>query len=383
MEGAFKSPFDEYMPYSMPPECRTAHFQMVMPTKWSTAHRPICIHLAGTGDQNYYRRRVFLANCLLKDGIGSIILTNPYYGVRKPAAQSGHSLQYVSDLFVTGGALILECLALIKWCTRAGFGPVVLHGISMGGFMASLAASAYDKPIPLVPCLSWTSGAPVFCDGVISHSVCWKVLTEQYARDSVYKDIRPLLEPFTFPSYVMNENDLYCSSPVTANSAASSQLDYMRSVIGRLTQMTYFGSGGGGVDVQLRPSAEPDLHELDQMQRDLELAVQLSEAQPAAPPSPLGDEVVDFMRQLLDCFTHLGNYALPEDPSNAHIVSAQHDAYVPRAGVLPLTKLWPGAQLRTVQGGHIGVYLRNAAGRSNDFRSAINDSIENHIAKYG
>jgi hypothetical protein len=33
----------------------------------------------------------------------------------------------------------------------------------MGGHMASLAASAWPKPISLVPCLAWTSASVTFC----------------------------------------------------------------------------------------------------------------------------------------------------------------------------------------------------------------------------
>ena len=32
--------------------------------------------------------------------------------------------------------------------------------------MASLAASAWPKPVALVPCLAWTSGSVTFCQGV-------------------------------------------------------------------------------------------------------------------------------------------------------------------------------------------------------------------------
>lgn len=49
---------------------------------------------------------------------------------------SRSSLHNVSDLFVMGGALILESLALLHWCQRQGFGPLGLTGISMGGHVS-------------------------------------------------------------------------------------------------------------------------------------------------------------------------------------------------------------------------------------------------------
>ena len=42
----------------------------------------------------------------------------------------------MSDLFVMGGALILESLALFHWCERHGLGPLAITGISMGGFVS-------------------------------------------------------------------------------------------------------------------------------------------------------------------------------------------------------------------------------------------------------
>ena len=41
-------------------------------------------------------------------GVGSLILENPYYGLRKPKGQLRSSLHYVSDLFVMGACLIME-----------------------------------------------------------------------------------------------------------------------------------------------------------------------------------------------------------------------------------------------------------------------------------
>lgn len=70
---------------------------------------------------------------LLKEGIGAIILENPFYGLRKPKSQIRSNLHYVSDIFVMGGCLILECIALLNWCEQMNLGPLGVTGISMGG----------------------------------------------------------------------------------------------------------------------------------------------------------------------------------------------------------------------------------------------------------
>lgn len=48
------------------------------------------------------------------------------------------SLHNVSDIFVMGGCLILETLALFHWCEKEGFGPLGITGISMGGHVGIL-----------------------------------------------------------------------------------------------------------------------------------------------------------------------------------------------------------------------------------------------------
>ena len=67
---------------------------------------------------------------------------NPFYGSRKPAKQRGDSLMHVSDIMVTGIAIVTEALSLIEYLkvnNHLGmFGPFGVTGISMGGHMAGL-----------------------------------------------------------------------------------------------------------------------------------------------------------------------------------------------------------------------------------------------------
>lgn len=73
---------------------------------------------------------------LLKAGIGGILLENPYYGVRKPQDQLRSSLHYVTDIFIMGGCLMLECLVLLNWLEEQGYGPLGVSGVSMGGHVS-------------------------------------------------------------------------------------------------------------------------------------------------------------------------------------------------------------------------------------------------------
>lgn len=122
IEGNFTTPLELHIPGVVPEAAQKAYFQLLIPNKWKNEeHKPICIHLAGTGDhvsklgfyrlriavkakpfkqnesicafcicifQFFWRRRNFIAKPLLKEAnIGSIILENPFYGLRKPDDQ--------------------------------------------------------------------------------------------------------------------------------------------------------------------------------------------------------------------------------------------------------------------------------------------------------
>lgn len=168
-KGEFKSPLTKLVPKALPPESEIAHFQLVLPNSWKS-QKPICIHLAGTGDHFFWRRRRFMAGPLAKENnIGSIILENPFYGYRKPKNQVRSAVNHVSDIFVMGTALLVESVALLLWCQRKGFGPLGITGISMGGHMATVAASGWFDPLAIVPCLSWSSAGPAFTDVCIDY----------------------------------------------------------------------------------------------------------------------------------------------------------------------------------------------------------------------
>ncbi|CAF1320758.1 unnamed protein product [Rotaria sordida] len=138
----FRSPFVNYLPHLVPSQVATAHFQLVL----SRDHRfgidsiPIEISYDGTGDHGFCRRRLFTAVSLINQyPIGSILLENPYYGLRKPPDQSRSSLLYVTNLYIMGEALVLETLMLLHWCQKMKLTSAILHGFSLDGHMASLA----------------------------------------------------------------------------------------------------------------------------------------------------------------------------------------------------------------------------------------------------
>ena len=247
--------------------------------------------------------------------IGSIILENPYYGVRKPKSQLRSSLHHVSDLFLMGACLIMESQVLLRWALNQGFGPLCCHGISMGGHMASLAASAWPQPIGLVPCLSWTSASVTFCQGVMSRAINWRLLRDQLSEIKEYKScVWDLVDSPEF-----NSEEKCPVPPSFSNSPPTTVLPQL-----------------------FQHKNTPD--------RD----------------------TLHFMRGLMDECTHLGNYSLPVDTGLIELVVAEHDAYQPRQGVVPLDQLWEGCRTRILNEGHIRSYLFH----QNVFRSAVYQALD-------
>lgn len=60
VEGKFKSPFSKLVPELVSSEIEDAYFQMILPLKWkSDSYKPVCIHLAGTGDHVSIKKTFF------------------------------------------------------------------------------------------------------------------------------------------------------------------------------------------------------------------------------------------------------------------------------------------------------------------------------------
>ncbi|XP_028445057.1 protein ABHD18 isoform X2 [Perca flavescens] len=389
-DGFFISPLEHLVPGILPPEAVKARFQFIVPKRWQK-DRPVCIHLAGTGDHYFWRRRTLMARPMVKEaGMASLLLENPYYGYRKPKDQLRSSLKNVSDLFVMGGALILESTVLLRWLEREGYWPLGMTGISMGGYMASLAVTNWPKPIPLIPCLSWSTASSVFTTGVLSKAVNWRELEKQYAINSVYEEeIIKLLEYCGADSFKMgpefaknvdsSEHLLVLSgddrATVGLNSKAGGEAEAGRGL--------FIGGGleGGSARVdQLLSSVNSSGMSLDTLPSLLANNTLLGKKTDFAKcyrPS-LHRESISFMKGVMDECTHMANFSVPVDTSLIIVVQAKEDAYIPRTGVLSLQEIWPGCEVRYLNGGHISAYLF----KQNVFRQAIYDTFNRFCLKY-
>jgi hypothetical protein len=69
------------------------------------------------------------------------------------------------------------------------------------------------------------------------------------------------------------------------------------------------------------------------------------------------EEVFQFMRGIMDECTHLKNFSVPVDTDLIIAVAAQADGYVPRDNVDHLAEIWPGAEVRYLDAGHVSAFL--------------------------
>ncbi|XP_037872276.1 protein ABHD18 isoform X3 [Bombyx mori] len=466
----------------------------------------------------YWRRRNLMVKPLLKEaGIGGIILENPFYGLRKPIDQIRSSLHNVSDIFVMGGCLILESLVLFHWCERNGLGPLGVTGLSMGGHMASLAATNWPKPLVLVPCLSWSTASAVFLQGVMAHSINWDLLEDQYLSDGEYreklskmvtivdeaflagkkfartysqnmeKNVQTATQTKTSDNvgnnnnknlditYKENKNEsentekvidvtktVLDSNKIVKNANRTeleNQIENLNEELKKLLEeckinQALYEKLISNKKFELDPQDIEDINKLTEnklkemllkckvaelrneetllsetlthtkesndttKQRNMGTsnitadntnvpilkAPEKNELIPEADKSkswnitdftsdiwanlpffkPSGKkidigkihwrdrEALQFMRGIMDECTHLSNFSVPFDTSLIIAVCAQHDAYVPRDDVGTLEEIWPGAEVRYVDAGHVSAYLLHQS----LFRSCIIEAFE-------
>ncbi|XP_059732040.1 protein ABHD18 isoform X3 [Bos taurus] len=360
LDGHFVSPMAHYVPDIMPVESVIARFQFIVPKEWNSKYRPVCIHLAGTGDHHYWRRRTLMARPMIKEArMASLLLENPYYGCRKPKDQIRSSLKNVSDLFVMGGALVLESAALLHWLEREGYGPLGMTGISMGGHMASLAVSNWPKPMPLIPCLSWSTAS-----GVFTTTDSFKMGQEFVKRFPSSADKLTNLNLVSrtlnldMTDQVVSQKPVEChKSSKTSISATSEGL-----LLQDTSKMDCFNHTLSTNKSSYTSCSPQSCHLLSKEQRR----------------NNLQKESLIFMKGVMDECTHVANFSVPVDPSLIIVVQAKEDAYIPRTGVRSLQEIWPGCEIRYLEGGHISAYLF----KQGLFRRAIYDAFERFLHKY-
>ncbi len=121
------------------------------------------------------RARFGIARRLAQRGIGSLVLENPYYGIRRPIDHDGQPIRTVADFFQMGIGAVVEGRGLLATVRERGFTPGVA-GYSMGGNIAALVSSTMPFPVATAPLAASYSPAPVYLDGALRGGIDWDAL---------------------------------------------------------------------------------------------------------------------------------------------------------------------------------------------------------------
>ena len=174
--GWFESPAAEQLPR----EARSARVRWLEPERQETdAPAPVCVLLASWADAGHaLRERLVLP--LVRQGIGMMLLENPYYGHRCPTGQEGAQLRRVSDLITMWLATWREARALLRWLRDEGI-PSGVAGYSMGAQVGAMVGVSIPWRIAIAPLVSSTSPAWPFTEGILGQLPAWDVLGERAA----------------------------------------------------------------------------------------------------------------------------------------------------------------------------------------------------------
>lgn len=186
---------------------------------------------------------------------------------------------------------------------------------------ASLAASLWPKPVAIVPCLSWVTASCVFCEGLLSNAVCWDVLEEQLFYSRIGRDERRR-ELF---QYITERHHSEEHFKIISGEQYSGEINNLTKVSNRKRRRKYTPQ----------------------------------------------QETVSTLRTILDAATHLATFPSPLVPQLAVFVAAKDDVYVPRQNVTDVRSVWPGCEVRYVEGGHVSSTLLNQS----HFRHALVESM--------
>ncbi len=164
--GIFESPVPD-----LPAHSRFGAVTRVSPS----AGTDRMVVLMAAWNEHDARARLGIARRLARRGIGSLILENPYYGIRRPRDRGGQAIRTVADFFLMGMGAVAEGRALLATIRAAGLTPGVA-GYSMGGNVAALISSTMPFPVATAPLAASYSPAPVYLDGALRGGIAWDAL---------------------------------------------------------------------------------------------------------------------------------------------------------------------------------------------------------------
>lgn len=229
--------------------------------------------------------------------------------------------------------------------------------------MASLAATVWPKPLVLVPCLSWSTAAAVFTEGVMSQSINWDMLETQYYADGNYNDRLAKMVTIIDESFLAGQS--FARNFKQSLTTLNHDLEHVK------MNPDYDVTNGNGrtksnsrileiyrqiEELNKETMREQSSHTTTEQAAEIALK-KSSEPIDTTKVNWWEREALQFMRGVMDECTHLKNFTVPYDTSLITAVCAKDDAYVPRTGCSSLEEIWPGIQVKYIDAGHVSAYV--------------------------
>ncbi len=164
--GIFESPV-----LTLPDHARHGAVTRVLPVTGTDR----MVVLMAAWNEHDSRARFEIARRLARRGIASLVLENPYYGIRRPIDHDGQPIRTVADFFRMGIGAVTEGRGLLATVREEGLIPGVA-GYSMGGNIAALVSSTVPFPVATAPLAASYSPAPVYLDGALRGGIDWAAL---------------------------------------------------------------------------------------------------------------------------------------------------------------------------------------------------------------
>ena len=170
--GTFSTPF----PHSyLPPECHKAEVKMYLPLDHNL-HTPLTIIFPMTGEEGFDHRAKSFSKPLLKKGIATVLLENPFYGKRRASYQKSFIANTVQDILTMCLAAVEEGRSLTKYFYNMGYSKIGVSGLSQGGMLAAIVGSTVRFPIGIASGFTPHTPEVIFTEGLLKNLVNWKAL---------------------------------------------------------------------------------------------------------------------------------------------------------------------------------------------------------------
>ena len=134
---------------------------------------------------------------LAQRGIASVILENPFYGVRRPQHRD-QPIHTVADFVLMGDGAVGEARAMLA--TLQPKEEVGIGGYSMGGNMTAIVSTTMPFPVATAALAASHSPGPVYLNGVLRNGIDWEALGGEAASRArlarlLYRASALLVEP--------------------------------------------------------------------------------------------------------------------------------------------------------------------------------------------